>query len=339
MQTAALDRGLKIFSTCPVSHPMERQAYVRRAQEFARWSEDAGCEGILVFSDNSQLDPWLVAQAIVGATRRLRPLVAIQPAYMHPYSVAKMVSSLAFLYGRRVHLNMVANGFKNDLATLHDPAPSDDRYARLVEYGTIVQNLLRTSGPVSYEGRYNKVAILKLTPPLPAEFAPDVYVSGFSAAGMAAAQQLRATAIECPKPAAECAASRPAGGARGMRIGIIARREDAEAWSVARARFPENHARQFAPPLAVKISGSSWPAQFSRVAAAATRRENPYWLTPLNHKAPCPYLVGSYDRVAREISLYAEAGYRAFILETPASQEEIYHAGVVFDRAAARAAA
>jgi alkanesulfonate monooxygenase len=317
---------------------MERQAYIRRVQEFARWSEDAGCEGILVFSDNSQLDPWLVSQAIVGATRRLRPLVAIQPAYMHPYSVAKMVSSIAFLYGRRVHLDMVANGFKNDLATLNDPAPGDDRYVRLVEYATIVRNLLRTAGPVSFDGRYNKVAILKLTPPLPAEFAPDFFVSGFSAAGMSAARQLQATAIENPKPAAECAAAD--GGRRGMRIGIIARREDAEAWSVARARFPESRAREFAPPLAAKISGSSWQAQFSRAAPATARRENPYWLTPFQHyKAPCPYLVGSYDRVAREIALYVDAGYRAFVLETPASQEEIHHAGVVFDRAAARVAA
>jgi len=44
------------------------------------------------------------------------PLVAVQPVYMHPYSVAKMVSTLAFLHQRRVFLNMVAGGFKNDLA-------------------------------------------------------------------------------------------------------------------------------------------------------------------------------------------------------------------------------
>jgi alkanesulfonate monooxygenase len=341
MQTTALDSGLKIFSTCPVSHPTERQAYLRRVQEIGRWSEDAGYEGILVFSDNAQLDPWLVSQAIVTATRRLRPLVAIQPAYMHPYSVAKMVSSFAFLYGRRVHLNMVANGFKNDLAALNDQTPNDDRYTRLVEYTTIVRKLLQTAGPVSFDGRYNKVAILKLTPPLPAEFVPDILVSGFSEAGRAAARQLQATAIEYPKPPAEHVAARPAGGdARGIRIGIIARRADVEAWSVARARFPEDRRGQLAHPLAVKASGSSWHAPLSRLASAVGGREEPYWLAPcLHHKAACPYLVGSYERVADQIARYVASGCRTFILETPANQEEIYHAGIAFERAVGRVAA
>ena len=43
---------------------------------------------------------------IIGATGTLCPLVAIQPLAMHPYSVAKMVTSLAFLHGRRVYLNI-----------------------------------------------------------------------------------------------------------------------------------------------------------------------------------------------------------------------------------------
>src|SRR5205809_571415 len=83
--------------------------------DVARWSEAAGCEGILVYTDNGIVDPWLVAQLVVQATERLCPLVAIQSVYMHPYSAAKMVSSLAHLHGRRAYLNMVAGGFRNDL--------------------------------------------------------------------------------------------------------------------------------------------------------------------------------------------------------------------------------
>src|SRR2546430_4749483 len=35
----------------------------------SRWSEDAGCRGILVYTDNRLVDPWLVAQLIVENTR------------------------------------------------------------------------------------------------------------------------------------------------------------------------------------------------------------------------------------------------------------------------------
>ena len=341
MPTATHDHGLKIFSTCPPSSLAQPGTAFRQLGDIARWSEDAGCEGILVFTDNGQLDPWLVSQVIIEATERLCPLVAIQPVYMHPYSVAKMITSFAFLYGRRIYLNMVAGGFKNDLAALNDLTPHDERYARLVEYTTIIQSLSRSADPVSFDGRYYKVTNLKLTPPLPPDLAPGVLVSGSSEAGMQAAQQLGATAVEYPKPPAEYAAALPANVASsGIRIGVIARSEDAAAWSVARARFPEDRKGQLTHQLAMKVSDSSWHQQLSKLAEAAPGPENPYWLTPFqNYKAVCPFLVGSYDRVADEIARYVDIGYRTFILEVPASQDEIHHTGIVFDRAVSRCAA
>src|SRR5712692_1955730 len=264
MATSTPDHGLKIFSTCPTSLVAQPETCFRQLEEMARCSEDAGCEGILVFTDNAQLDPWLVSQIIIEATDRLCPLVAIQPVYMHPYSVAKMITSLAFLYGRRLYLNMVAGGFKNDLAALNDLAPHDERYARLLEYTTVIRRLLRTADPVSFEGRYYKVTNLKLTPPLPSDLQPGVLVSGSSEPGMQAARQLGATAVEYPKPPADYAAAPPANGATsGIRIGIIARSEDAAAWSVARARFPEDRKGQLTHQLAMKVSDSSWHRQLS----------------------------------------------------------------------------
>src|SRR5260370_26541236 len=93
-------RSIKIFSTCPESRGVEQAVYPQRIADAARWSEAAGCEGILVYADNGIVDPWLVSQLIIEATERLSPLVAVQSVYMHPYSAAKMVSSLAYLYGR-----------------------------------------------------------------------------------------------------------------------------------------------------------------------------------------------------------------------------------------------
>lgn len=338
MRNHVPDSGLRIFSTCPASLLSQPGNCVRRLKEIACWSEEAGYEGILVFTDNSQLDPWLVSQVIIESTARLCPLVAIQPAYMHPYSVAKMVASLAFLYGRRLYLNMVAGGFKNDLAALNDLTPHDERYARLTEYTTVIQGLLRSPAPFSFEGRYYKVANLKLTPPLPAELATGVLVSGSSEAGLHAARQLGATAVEYPKPAAECVAAQPANVAsRGIRIGIIARPEGEEAWTVARARFPEDRKGQLARQLATQVSDSSWHRQLAERGNAVSVETDPYWLVPFqNYKAMCPYLVGSYERVADEVARYVDAGYRTFILEAPADPEDTRHTGVVFERAVAR---
>src|SRR5947209_3612251 len=146
--------SIEVFSTCPYSSVVERERFLPYVMDVARWSEQAGCRGILVYTDNSTVDPWLVSQIIIQATEALCPLVAVQPVYMHPYSVAKMVTSLGHLYGRRVYLNMVAGGFKNDLAALNDSTPHDRRYDRLVEYTTIIQKLLAGGEPLTFEGEF-----------------------------------------------------------------------------------------------------------------------------------------------------------------------------------------
>src|SRR5205085_1386998 len=96
-------------------------------------------------------------QLVVQATERLSPLVAVQPIYMHPYSVAKMVSTIAHLHGRRTYLNVVAGGFRNDLIALGDETRHDERYDRVVEYVRIVKGLVSSAGPVSLVGRYYAV--------------------------------------------------------------------------------------------------------------------------------------------------------------------------------------
>jgi alkanesulfonate monooxygenase len=334
------NREFKVFTTCPVTSMAEPRHCLRRLQAVSQWSEEAGCEGILVFSDNRQIDPWLVSQVIIKATERLCPLVAVQPAYMHPYSVAKMITSLAFLHGRRVYLNMVAGGFKNDLIALNDGTPHDERYARLIEYTAIIQRLLQTPEAVSFTGDYYQVTNLKLTPSLPEELQPGLLVSGSSEAGRNAARVLKATAIEYPKPAAEYASSRANGGSSGIRIGLIARDDEAEAWAIAHARYPGDRKGQLTRKLATKVSDSSWHHQLASMGESEASTNTTYWLVPFqNYKAMCPYLVGSYAQVSQELARYVQCGYTTFILDEPPDAQEMRHIGVAFERAFERALA
>jgi alkanesulfonate monooxygenase len=330
---------VRIFSTCPQSKDGPREQYLQRVADVARWSEEAGCEGILVYTDNSIADPWLVSQVILQSTTRLAPLVATQPVYMHPYSVAKMVASFGFLYRRRLWLNMVAGGFKNDLAALNDSTPHDKRYQRLIEYTLIIKRLLESSAPVSFEGEFYKVHNLRMTPPLEAELAPRILISGSSPAGLEAALAIGATAVKYPRPPKEYVGEpAPEGIGCGVRVGIIARQTEAEAWEVAEARFPADRRGQIAHQLAMKVSDSHWHKQLSDTAQANSMREGAYWMWPFeNYKTFCPYLVGDYAQVAEQIALYMHVGYRTFILDIPPSREELEHIGKVFTRAAAHA--
>jgi alkanesulfonate monooxygenase len=328
-------KPLELFSTCPQSSVVQADSYVRTVADVARWSEHCGCKGILVYTDNSLVDAWLVSQIILQNTETLCPLVAVQPVYMHPYSVAKMVASFGYLYGRRMYLNMVAGGFKNDLSALNDPTPHDKRYARLIEYTTIIKELLAGPGPVTFEGEFYKVNKLKMTPPLAAELFPGIFISGSSEAGLASAKALKATAVKYPRPAKECEAEAPLDGVdSGARVGIIARSAEEEAWEIAERRFPEDRKGQVTHQLAMKVSDSFWHHQLSQTAKDTRTDRSPYWLRPFeSYKTFCPYLVGSYDQVAKELARYINIGYRTFILDVPPDQEELYHIGIAFDRA------
>ena len=321
-------RSIRLFSTCPPSSQY-RGDYLRKVQEVADWCDDAGIEGILVYTDNSLVDPWLVSQVILSRTSRLAPLVAIQPVYMHPYTAAKMATTFSYLYNRRIYLNMVAGGFVNDLIALGDCTEHDDRYDRLVEYVSIMKHLFGEPGPVTFTGSYFAVKNLAIKPQLPAELIPEVFVSGTSPAGVRAAKEIGATSISYPGTPSETICK---GVQSGIRIGVIARDESSKAWQIAHERFAVDREGQLTHALARKVSDSAWYEQLSDLGDRPA--ESPYWLVPLkNYKTFCPYLVGSYDEVRHAVSKYIQRGIQTFILDVPSDREELYHTAIVFDGA------
>ena len=84
MLSAARDQRVRIFTTCPPSHVLQPDCYREQVIRIAQWTEAAGWDGILVYTDNGLVDPWLVSQLIIAHTKRLCPLVAVQLVYMHP---------------------------------------------------------------------------------------------------------------------------------------------------------------------------------------------------------------------------------------------------------------
>jgi alkanesulfonate monooxygenase len=326
-----LGNGIRLFSTCPQSKEFAAGAYLRQVRQVASWSEAAGCTGMLIYTDNSIVDPWLVAQVVLQETQALAPLVAVQPVYMLPYSAAKLVASLASLHGRRIWLNLLAGGFRNDLVALGDATPHDDRYARTVEYAQIMRALLETDAPVTVTGRFYTMRGVRMTPAVPPELTPGWLISGSSPAGRAAALAIGAIGIEYPGPpdTVQETADLPAG--RGIRVGIIARADAESAWQVAHQRFPDDRRGRLSHALAMKTSDSAWHRTLSDLARERPANGSPYWLWPFEqHRTFCPYLVGDYATVAREIARYLARGYTNFILDIPSDADDLQTAATAF---------
>jgi alkanesulfonate monooxygenase len=56
---------------------VDARAYRQGVRDVARWADRAGYRGILLYTDNKLVDPWLVAQIVIDATEELCPLVAV----------------------------------------------------------------------------------------------------------------------------------------------------------------------------------------------------------------------------------------------------------------------
>jgi alkanesulfonate monooxygenase len=335
--------GIDVYTSSPSEDVQSGEAFMARLRQVAQWSDRHGCRGMLIYTDNRSSDPWVLAQDVIARTNRLSPLIAVQPAYMHPYAAAQKVAALARVYGRSVDLNLVAGGFQFDLAALDDRLGHDARYERLSEYGLIMTKLL-AGERVTVRGQYYNVFGLKLHWHVSNDLFPRLTVSGSSPGGLKCAGLLNAAAVMYPKPLSPAQAysatvleeAQRAELHTGIRIGILARETAAAAWSEAKAWFPDNPEGQAMRNDAVQATDSSWLHQLSTLTGDHnTIGQGVYWLGPFaSAKSFCPYLVGSYDDVAAYLSAYLRGGVRLIILDCPRREEDLVHAYNALQRSA-----
>jgi alkanesulfonate monooxygenase len=320
-----------VYTTIPILGKREPGEYRERLVREARWAEAAGMDGTLVVSDNASLDPWAVAQYLIERTERFVPLVAVNAAYVHPLATARMIASLGFLYGRPVHLNYVNGGFQRHLEQLGGELDHDKRYDQLAEFVEIVSRLLAGGRPVTYSGAHYRVEKASVSPRLATGLLPRAYLSGTSDPCRAAADRLGVPRVAPPREI-EAHAADPARAHRGLRLGILARDTSAEAWRVARKRFPVDDVGEKVHDFSARTVRSAWHQQLSGDALQSTEPIGAYWLYPFrSYQTLWPLLVGSHPEVGELLGRYLATGADTLVLDQPYDEEDPWHAMKALD--------
>lgn len=335
MQLAGPAGAVDVFTISP--RTLDTVEYWRNIEDVIRWSERYGCTGVLLFTGNdTYVEPWLVAQHVC-ATSTLSPLVAVNPIYMHPFTTAKMVASLSYLYRRKICLNVVAGTALSHQEALDDRLPHDARYERLREHVQIALQLLRGEGLTSYEGTHYRVKGARLPIPVPPTLRPDVFLAGQSAPARETARLVNGLWMQMLAPTLDEALTPDA---RGVHLGLVTRPTDDEAWDAARTHFPASEEGQEVLEMSMANTDAEWKRRLRVAAEAAITAAPGYWLEPFrNFQADCPYFVGSYDRVAALLDQLVKRNVRALILDLPAQEAEFAHVARAFDAARERATA
>lgn len=332
--------GLTIMGTCPsFRYGQTSHAFLESVRTATARAESHGWSSLLIYSDHRQIDPWILAQILLSTTSKLTPLIALQPLYMHPFAAAKSIASLSLLYDRPININFVSGGLPRDLETFCDSLPHDERYDRIVEYGAIMRHILFEKTPLTFLGRYYRVRSLQLQPwpALKSHCVPTLTISGSSPAGLAAARQLGARAIQYLRPPNDYDGVVFSPELQyGARVGIVSRPKTSDAWEVARERYPADASGAEIRKYFTKISDSAWVRELGR--SGNSPQESPYWLGPYNNnQASCPFLVGDISEVAAALSGYIRMGLRTFLVENPPTDEDAIYINETFKVAEALA--
>jgi alkanesulfonate monooxygenase len=293
---------LRVFPA--ISRNRDPKKYVGELLRVAEFADRNGFEGILLFEGNDVfVEPWAMAQHIMAETTRSSPLIAVNPVYMHPFTAAKFVSSLAQLYGRKVYLNMITGTAVSDLQGLGDEQSHGERYVRLGEFVALMRQLLSSPRPVNFEGRFYRASNLQLRPRLPAELMPEFLIAGQSEAAQRVAKETGCIKMQMLPPDLDRGLSAP-----GMNFGIFARESREEARQAAKARFRDNPDDRELLTLTVANSDSTWKRSLYD-GQSGELADNGYWLLPfLTFQADCPYLVGSFTEIGAKLKEFAAKG-------------------------------
>lgn len=304
-------------------------------------AEEFGYVGTLVHYNFRGVDPWSLVPIIFDATTTLTPLIATPANAAPPHTVARQVVSAAAIHGRRVALNLIAGADPAELASINDHLDHDARYARVQQHIEIMLCLLDHAGePTTVCGEHWRYDGFTLTPDMPAELRPEVFVAGSSPAGRAVAARVADVAVtHTIDPTATeindfVSAARSAGLHMGMRVGILAREDPLEAWSVAEARFPAD--RRSTLVAAQKLrSNSHWMRSLAEQAFRPDSDSSRTWLGGfVSAKSHAAYLVGGYDEVAETLGAYRDLGFSRLLLDGPFDEPEFRHTNEVFLRLA-----
>ena len=317
-------------------------AYLR---EIAVTAERLGYDGLLIPTGSSCLDPWVVASSLVPVTRRIKLLVALRTSLGGPTAGARQAATLDAALDGRLLLNVVPGGDAAELAAEGVFLSHDERYTAADEYLTVWKRLL-AGETVDFDGKHVKVSQAKNFYPAAQRPHPPLYFGGSSdAAHDLAARQVDAYLTWGEPPAAVARkiadvrdrAERAGRTLRfGVRLHVIARETEAEAWAEADRLISRLSDAEIAAAQANFAKMDS--VGQARMAALHGGQRDKLVIGPnlwagvgLVRGGAGTALVGSAEQVAERLAEYQALGVDSFVLSGyPHLEEAIRFAELVF---------
>ena len=211
-------------------------------RQIAQAADDLGYFGVLLPTGRSCEDSWVVASAVAPFTEHLRYLVAVRPGLQSPTAAARMTATLDRLSQGRLLINVVTGGDPTENKGDGIFLSHDERYEVTREFLAIYTALL-AGKTVNFRGKHIRIEDGRLFFAPVQKPRPALYFGGSSEAAIDVAADTidkyltwgepPAQVADKIAPVAALAAKRGRKISFGIRLHVIVRDTNAEAWRAA----------------------------------------------------------------------------------------------------------
>lgn len=316
-------------------------SYVDHLADIARAAEISGFYGALLPSFAMTDDPWTISPALAEETKTLRFMIAFQPGFLNPVHAARLSASLQRVSGGRLVYNVITGGGGPDQLWWGDPTTHDDRYQRTSEFLDVLRGVW-AGGPFDYDGTHYQVRGGGLPATLAGAPFPEIYFSGSSDAAIEAAGRHADYYLSWLEPLDALGEKFNQVRARSERLGrepkfavrvdILARDSDAEAWADARRSF--ERVDKSAVDQLMGRSTDSVGARRQGIGLPIADRIEDLVVSPnifagfhILRPGPAYGIVGDYAAAAERLDELITLGVDAFILAGTPHLEEAFRVG------------
>jgi alkanesulfonate monooxygenase len=210
-------------------------------------AENAEFEYLLIPVGVTCWEAYMAGAYMAARSSRIRPLIAARPGYINPVMLAKMISTLDHLSRGRIAVNLIAGQNEADVEAEGVTLGKAERYDLMAEEVDILKALWTAEGPIDFDGRFHKLKGAQIRPRAFQQPHPRFYLGGGSAQAWDISarhsdvhlfwgdtpERIAANITDIRARAADHDRAGKIG--FGMRLQIICREKEDEAWSAAEA--------------------------------------------------------------------------------------------------------
>ena len=207
--------------------------------------KQAGFEYLLIPVGATCWEAWISGAFMAARSKNIKPLIAARPGYINPVLMAKMISTFDQMSGGRICINLIAGQNESEVEAEGVRYPKEERYALMEEEVSILKALWTTRGPVHFAGKFHTISGAHIRP----HRCKSPIRNSISAAARARPGRCRRNIPTCICSGATCrrrsreniaeirrmavAHGREHEIGFGMRLQIICREDESEAWEAA----------------------------------------------------------------------------------------------------------